>query len=111
MLNFENLLHPPATKGRGVSLSKEYLELDTWKNNKYYNSFFYQKRKGPFFVTIHSVVHLYRNHWIYIFSFFPLLPVSGEHVKGVLRCLGVFYCINQNGCEAGGGAAKSRGWC
>ena len=48
MLNFENLLHPPATKGRGVSLSKEYLELDTWKNNKYYNSFFLSEAKWSF---------------------------------------------------------------
>ena len=46
MLNFENLLHPPATKGRGVSLSKEYLELDTWKNNS--NSLFLSETKRSF---------------------------------------------------------------
>ena len=46
MLNFENLLHPPATKGEGVPLSKEYLELDTWKNNN--NSFFLSEAKRSF---------------------------------------------------------------
>ena len=46
MLNFENLLHPPATKGEGVPLSKEYLELDTWKNNN--NSFFLSEAKISF---------------------------------------------------------------